>query len=225
MGFRVTTTVIVPALDHDLTTLGVVKDDWGIDGDSSNEFLRRTISRSSKAIENFCNRSFGWETVQDSFYIQRDDYPRFVTGGVEVLQLRRWPVVSLTSVVEQGVLLVEGTDFVTNYATGQLTRLLTDTASPRMWPATDIVAVYSAGYVLPSSVMSNLPPDIEDVASRLVYARYAERFRDPYIKAETVDGVGRVDYVTGGNATSVDGGNLTDDMRDILLNYRVPVIA
>jgi hypothetical protein len=54
----------------------------------------------------------------------------------------------------------------------------------------------------------------------MVYTRYAERQRDPLVKSEYIDGVGRTEYIL----PSSDG-NLSPDVLDILDNYRVPVIA
>ncbi|MTK13706.1 MAG: hypothetical protein F8N39_17055 [Clostridiaceae bacterium] len=63
--------------------------------------------------------------------------------------------------------------------------------------------------------------DIEDAVGRMVYARYAERRRDPFIAEESVVGVGTVRYLP----SSGTNGNLSPDVLDILDNYRVPVTA
>jgi len=76
-----------------------------------------------------------------------------------------------------------------------------------------------------SAYAPTLPLDIEDAVGRLVWARYAERRRNPFIKAETVDGVGSVQYIVGNPNGGSDGGNMPSDVADILNNYRQPVVA
>jgi hypothetical protein len=134
-------------------------------------------------------------------------------------------VVALTSLIESddtanSQTLVEGDDFSVNYATGQVLRL--DTFGRQMaWPALVYVATYSAGYVLPGDQGRTLPVDIEDAVSRMVWTRYAERQRDPFIAEVSTVGVETVKYLPGVG----DAGNLSADVADILDNYRVPVIA
>ena len=68
--------------------------------------------------------------------------------------------------------------------------------------------------------VDDLPDDIVDAVGRMVYTRYAERQRDPLIKSEQIDGVGRTDYLIPSS-----GGNLSPDVEDILRAYRVPVVV
>ena len=110
---------------------------------------------------------------------------------------------------------------------GQLVRL--DSFGEQMtWPATLYVVTYQTGYILPNQDVNAfpgadmLPDDIEDAVGRMVYARWAERKRDPFVKAETVDGVGRTEFIV---TNAADGGNMSPDVSDILSNYRVPVVG
>lgn len=219
----VITTVITPATSWALTQIDTVKDDWGIDDASDDLFIARAITRCSRAAANFCNRTFAIETVQDLISLRRDPWPRMIREKPELLQLTRWPIVTVTSVTVDGATLTEGTDFLTDQATGQLRRL-NSYGDAAAWTGETIVAVYSAGYNLPDQSpvagAKNLPDDIEDAVSRMVYTRYAERQRDPLVKSEFVDGVGRTEYIV----PSADG-NLDPGVEDLLDNYRVPVVA
>jgi len=97
------TKVIVPARceessseladPHDLTDLATVHDELSLPiTDTSNDaFLSRAITQASKVIANYCNRVFALEGVQDQIYLQQDPYPWQVPGGVNPLQLSRWP--------------------------------------------------------------------------------------------------------------------------------------
>ena len=231
----VTTTITVPATSRNLVDLATWKDDWGITGTQDDAFLLRAITRCSASAEQFCNRKFAAETLTETIYLDRDAYPYQEPGGVRALQLSRWPLASVSSVVQQdagtNTTLVQSPsddpDYVVLDPEGQLVRL--DSFGNQMtWPALVYTIDYQAGYILPGQDPNGfpgadlLPSDIEDAVGRMVYTRWSERRRDPLIKAETVDGVGRTEFIV---STNADGGNLSPDVSDILLNYRVPVIG
>ena len=226
MRKTVVTTVVSAALSRDLTQLATVKEDWGVQTTADDGFLSRAISRCSAAAEQFCNRVFAIETVQDRFTIGGDGWPNMVIRDLEALQLSRWPIVAVSSLTVDGTALTEGTDFIVDATNGRLLRIDADGRS-RPWDGALIIVIFSAGYVLPGQNQADfpetaktLPSDLEDAISRMIYTRYAERQRDPLIKSEYVDGVGRTEYLT----PSSDG-NLSPDVEDILDNYRVPVIG
>lgn len=214
MSLSIITTITTPADSYDLVTLEIVKDDLGISGNSEDAFLERAISRASAAISQFCNRVFVVETIKDEVFPDRDTYPFQVPGGMNVLQLSRWPVVALTSITEGDAVLVEGDDYRLDKARGQVFRLGLS-GMPMKWPAKAIVVEYSAGF-------ATIPGDLQDAASRLVKARRASRTRDPNMMSESIPGVRDVRYwVPNGN----DQGNIPPDIADAIDNYRVPVVA
>ena len=94
----VTTQVLVPAASYDLTTLPVIKDELAITDPNSDTAIARWITAVSLDIKAYCNRVFQLETVQDTFYPDRDPYPRVVTGGVKPLQLTRWPIANVPNI-------------------------------------------------------------------------------------------------------------------------------
>ena len=222
MPRHVLSTVVAAATLRSLTDIATVKDDWGISTSADDAFIARSIIRCSSSAENFCNRVFALETVQDQIALRRDPWPRMIEERPDLLQLSRWPIVAITSVTVDGTTLVEGTDFLTDAKPGQLRRL-NEYGNARDWSGETIVVIYSAGYVLPGATAvagaQNLPDDINDAVSRMVYTRYAERQRDPLVKSEYVDGVGRTEYLAPTGAS-----NLSPDVEDILDNYRVPVV-
>jgi hypothetical protein len=226
--FRPGTTIIttvISAATRDLVAFGDVIDDWGIDDDSMTNFIMRSIARCSRSAENFCNRIFALETIQDEIALLHDGWPHVARRQIFALQLSRWPVASVLSVDVDGVALVEGADFRIDADAGQLVRL-DASGNPKDWMGILTTVTYSAGYWLPDMTgtiptgAQALPDDIADAVSRMVYTRYAERQRDPLVKSEYIDGVGRTEYIL----PSSDG-NLSPDVLDILDNYRVPVIA
>src|ERR1700730_1886189 len=111
MGIKVITTVVAPATSYDLTTLDAVRDELSIKTNASNDVLKRYITSASLAASQYCNRKFQLETIKDEFWPDRETYQYQLPGGVDILQLSRWPVVSpITSVTENSIALVENTD-------------------------------------------------------------------------------------------------------------------
>lgn len=131
------------------------------------------------------------------------------------------PLVSVSSITENAILLVEGTDYEVDYENGYLWRL-DDFGYPKLWPAYKIVVDYVAGWVLPGNTGTPaLPADVEDACIRMVNARRYADGRDPLLKADEVSGLGRQEFwVSGGN-----DGNMAPDVTDILDNYRIQAIA
>lgn len=208
------TTVTTAASSYDLTTLAIVKDELNVTTNASNAKLRRYLTSASAAIAQFCNRVFQSETITDEFWGNRDRSPRLISGGVENLQLSRWPIVSVTSVTENAVVLVDGTDFRIDKVKGQLIRLDVN-GNPRVWPTNPIVVVYIGGYV-------TIPSDIVDATIRLVKQRWLSKDRDPLVRQRNIPGVLEESFWI---PTGTDSGNMPPDVVDILLNYRPPVVT
>lgn len=213
MGPQVISSIVTPAKTYDLTTVDVVKNELGITDNKSNAKLQRYVTSASAAAAKFCNRKFAVETIQDQFWAQRDKFPRIIGGGMDVLQFTRFPIVSLTSVVENSVTLVENTDFTRDAEKGQLIRLDSN-GYPRHWPIYPVVAIYVGGY-------ATIPTDIADAVVRMVRARWNAR-SDPYLKEENIPGVREAQWWI---PTGADAGNMPPDVEDILNNYRVPEFA
>src|SRR5579863_3357625 len=107
-------TATPPAGPYDLATLVDLRDELSIKSiDTSNDAtLSRYITQASTAICSYCGRVFAVEALQDAFYIQQDPYPYQMPGGVNPLQLSRWPLAA-TGVVNftgntHGSTLVDG---------------------------------------------------------------------------------------------------------------------
>lgn len=214
MSIRRYISVTDAAGSFDLTTVAAVKADLGITGADEDAYLGVLIGRCSDDIASFCNRVFPVETLRESFYPQREYFSYQVPGGVNELQLSRWPVVSVSSVVENGATLVEGTDYLVDAENGLLTRL-DGLAYPRAWPVWPVVVTYSAGFAA-------IPATVEGACARLVRARWFARARDPLIRSDQTEGIGRTDYWVSDNPAA---GNLPPEIADALDNFRVPVIG
>jgi hypothetical protein len=214
MNRTVITAVVTAATSFDLTTLAVVKDELDVLDNSKNTSLQRYISSASAAVMQYCNRTLVVETVSDEFLPIRDRSYVIMSEKIVPLQLTRWPVVSVTSVTENGSDLDEDVDYLVDPDTAQLTRLDTS-GEPCNWAAFIIKVVYSAGY-------NPIPLDVADAVVRMVTKRYAAKGRDSTLKQESIPGVLERQFWI---ATGAEAGNMTPDITDILDNYRVPTLA
>lgn len=217
--FSVITTVTTPAASRDLTTLSTVKAELNLTTvDAARDaVISRYITEASVAIENFCNRVFVVESIKDRFYPSREVPLQTITGGIDPIQLSRWPVTTLASVKEDGETLVEEEHFIIDKAKGQLIRLDAN-AYPTRWGAYPIVAEYAAGY-------ATVPADVSDAAIRTVSGRYFARGRDPMLRAEKVPDVWEAQYWVATGSNDKGGGNLPPGVQSLLDNYRAPVVG
>jgi hypothetical protein len=217
---NVITRVTAPAASTALTTLETVKSVLGISGTADDAYLTLAISQASAVISTYCNRVFALETVEEAIRPAMDTYPWNVPGGLSPVQLCRWPVTAISSVTEDGIMLIPGTDCEVDRAQGQVWRLDLN-GNLIAWRTVRIAAVYSGGYVLPPSASRTLPVDLELAAIDLVKAQYMARTRDPLLKGEAVPGVYSAQYDLSSNA----GSGLPDSIVGLIDNYRVPVAA
>lgn len=213
MGNYTITTVTLAADDFDLTTVDAIKEDLNISGSGDDDFIARAISKSSAAISQFCNRVFAKQTYQDMI--------RLPCTGLDTLELAKLPLVSVTSITEDGTALVSGTDFEVDLENGFIYRL-NSSGAPTCWSASKVIAVYVAGWVLPGDVNETLPSDVEDACIRMVKNARAKRTRETDLKIDDVAGISHREYWVPSGA---DSGNLPPDIEDILQNYRIKAFA
>lgn len=222
MGARTLITTLVTAASvpsggarYDLTDLATVKAELNVTSGGDDVFFKSLISRASAAAASYCNRVFPVETVTDEFWAQRDPGGFcLIPGKFDPLMLSRFPIVTVTSVTENAVTLVDGTDFRIDADKGQLVRI-DGSGYPRSWPSYPIVVTYSAGY-------ATIPFDVVDAVLRMVKNRFFMRQRDPSLRQQNVPGVLEQTFWI---ATGSEVGALTPDVADLLDGYRVPVIA
>lgn len=239
MGYNVISVVSTTASSYDLTTLEMVKSELNIDDadaetvDTSaaedarrarrDAWLKSAITQCSMAISNYCNRVFAVETLTDICLIEQDAYPYQVPGGVRALQLSRFPVCSVVSVVQAASatqtvsLSAAASDFLLDDSKGQLIRLAPFTGVPVPWEALTTTVIYSAGY-------ATVPADLEMACLRLVTQRYLEENLDPRLKRIDQPNTGSKEYWIG--TTPGQHGTLPPEIVSLLDGqYRVPVVA
>jgi hypothetical protein len=219
MTAQIITTVVTPATAAQkiFVDLATVKSYLNIKDGTEDAFLNLLRGWVSAEIIGYCNRVLAVEKITDEFWPPRDPFPQLLSTGIKPLQLTRFPIIAngVTSVIENGVTLVDGTDYRVDYANGQITRLNADSTYPRQWPAWALAVTYSAGF-------APMDPPIVDAALRMISARRSARGRDPYSRQRSVPGVLEEQFWI---PTGVDAGNMPPDVSDILDNYRLPVIA
>jgi hypothetical protein len=207
-------TVTTEATSADLVAWATVRDELGVTGSANIVVLRRYVSSASAAIVNYTNRAFVQESVLDEIWPQRDASPYLIPGGIEPVQLSRWAIVTLTTVIENDVTLVDGTDYRADLAKGQVHRL-DGNGYPCRWPAYALSFQFDGGY-------ATVPADIQDVTIRMVRNRWNAKDRDPSLMSENIPGVRDARWWI---ATGNEAGNMPPDVQDVLDNYRVPVVT
>lgn len=211
--------IVTPADDYDLVELDTLKILLNVTDTTNDAFLKLAVTQASGVASTYCNQPFVVEEIQSSYWPTRDGRPWVVRNGVAPLQLIRWPLTVVASVVETiaGVptTLVEGTDYLEDDAKGQLTRL-DSYGYPCSWRANPIVVNFSAGYeTIPASVVNA----VASIVKGMLYART----RDPMLRSENIEGVYEAQYFFGSGPGSSDG--LPSSITGLLDSYRVPVIG
>ncbi len=102
------------------------------------------------------------------------------------ITLARRPVVTVTSVTENDVTLVEDDDYRLDASSGLLERR-SDGFASKWFPCCDIVITYSAGW-------QTVPYDLRELACKLATMISAETGRDSSIGSESVPGVYEATY-------------------------------
>lgn len=214
----VLTTVVTPASTYNLIDLATLKTLLGVSGTASDAYLTALIPIVSTRIAQYCNRVLPAEAVIDQFWAQRDGFPIANRGAAPPVQLTRYPVQTLTSVVETvaglPTTLVQGTDFNLDPVKAQLTRL-DFSGYPVKWQPNLIAVTYTGG-------LSPIPPDIAFAAAAWIQAMRSAQGRDPALRSQTSPGVFEQTYF--GTGAGVAGG-MPRDVADCLDNYKSVLIG
>jgi hypothetical protein len=224
MGAQVISSVVEAAASYNLTDLPTVKTELGINpSDTKNDaYLTLKIAQVSQAISTYCNRVFVQETVQDIIYPDRDIEPFWSLGNFQPLQLSRFPVASVTSVIIQvdanpadNVTLVQGTDFILNGPLGQVIRLSSLSGFPRKWKSLPITVQFVSGY-------ATVPGDLVLATLSMVTAYFQQKGINPLTKrTNQPGGLGEIEYWVPNNPA----GAFPPSVTDLIDKYRVPVSA
>jgi hypothetical protein len=145
--------ITTPAVTQNLTTLATVKTELNIlatdTGDDA--WLAQEITQVSAIVSNYCNRRFMPEQLVETQQIQQDPYPYQTPGGVQPLQLSRWPLIKVNSVKQIYPIAVSNdltvdVNFSIDFDKGQLQRLNAWTGVAVIWESLPTKIDYYAGY-------------------------------------------------------------------------------
>ncbi|MGH6742560.1 MAG: phage head-tail connector protein, partial [Bradyrhizobium sp.] len=164
-------TVITAATKFTLIDTATARSALGFTDNSEDVALNAYIARASDVLARQCKRVFAKETVEETFRLDRCQ---------QEIVLARYPVSSITSIVENGTTLAT-TDYEADLDKGIITRLYGD--RPCHWSTWKIVIAYVAGYELPTET----PEALKQAAVQLVKAYHIGGDRDPLVSSETTD--------------------------------------
>jgi uncharacterized phiE125 gp8 family phage protein len=170
-------TIVNAADSPDLATLAVVKAALGITGTEEDLALRPLITNASVAIATACNRTLVAETVEQTFRS---------SGGRRGLMLARYPVASITSIMEGGLTLTAD-DYELDTDSGLVERLSGDRHS--CWSSGTITVTYVAGYDI-----DEVPADFVQAVVTLIAQYRSQAGRDPLLRAVDVVDIERLEY-------------------------------
>ena len=142
-----------------LTSLVRVKEFLNIDGSGDDDRLNTLIAAASAEIQGATNRKIIQATVTDE---RVDSY------GDSRINVREYPIISVSSLTENDSALVEDTGFemkAQDLAAGQIIRIAT--GAPTSWARGErvVTVTYSHGY-------ATVPADIQQAATELVAFDY-----------------------------------------------------
>jgi hypothetical protein len=190
--------VITPATTASLVTLNEAKGYLGISGISQDPWLEVQIEAASKAVEGFLRRPIRSEIVEETFF-----------NGRSTIVLERWPLISVTSVTEDGATLADGTDYKKEVRTGMLYRY--SGGERQDWTGTTTVVRYTAGY-------ATVPTPIKEAVYLAVKGLRESLARDVGVKSERLEGVASMSYF------AVDGSGLPPEVTERLKPYQQVVL-
>lgn len=159
--------VITPSPTQDLVSLDDMKQKlFIVSTDTTKDFLlQELISNTSETIAQLCNRVFGYEEVDETFYQLEDDHS-------QRLYLSRWPVAlaDLETVTQDGNDILTNADWVLEESTGTLYR------QSSLGPWYGVIDVnYSGGYQLPDGA----PGSLKFCVEALIREGYMSWIRSP----------------------------------------------
>lgn len=153
MSTNIVTTVLSAAATDNLADLALVKDELELQVSNTKHdtWLTNAIKRMSGMMASFVNRTLVPELLQDVIDVAPDGYPWHPGKGYPQVQLSRWPVIGIVSVIRtdasgKTIALTENVDFRVDAASGGLMRIDALNLRTIGWESGLTTVIYSAGY-------------------------------------------------------------------------------
>jgi len=216
--------VTVAATHKKLAALADLKAQLGIADSGSDTELGKVIARRSAAMAAYCRlaqdqvggRTFGQETLEVTFLATaRDRQPALLLPW-------RVPVVSVTSIVENGVAL-SSTDYRLQGGAAIVERIASDGETPIAWSSRKIVVTFVAGWLCFDNVSPTVPEEVQAACLEECKVAWFSRRRDPLLRSEDVPDVYSVGYAVPGAVGGMESeGGLLATTAELLTPYRNP---
>lgn len=205
--------VTTAAASLELLTIAERRAAVGLTDNSKDAELKTLEERVAARIAHVCNvatavttpPTLREETLTETFRLDG------LSRGPHELILARLPIVSVTSVVEDGTTLVAA-DYEILSAAGMLRRLSDDV--PGRWETAKIVVVYKAGW-------ATVPAGLKLAAERLMRNYWYDGSRDPAVREIEVPGVMRRSFWVGASSDP----DIPREIMDLLAPYLNPVFV
>lgn len=226
MSYARLLTVVTPASDKALIASTDARDELGATtAQLSDARLTRWIAEASAAIVAAVDRPLRAETVTETlrttsyvvdspgehFYERVGYSPAYgpITPGIS---LKRYPVTSVASLVEDTFTLVQDTDFEVDAVAGIMYRLAGTIRT--CWSGQLITVTYTGGW--PN--LSDVELDIQTAVQIVLRHRYHTQGRDPALRQISVPGVLEQQLQVGSMSTNPT--QLPDDAWALVQRYR-----
>jgi hypothetical protein len=222
-------TVTTPAQDTMLVSLATAKDELDLTTSDKDARITRWIVEASAAITGYVNRKLRLETVVETFradaYVSEAPgehfYPRETTYAgtgfsdqpIPGIPLKRYPIVSMASIVEDTVTLDPAADYEVDAENGIVYRLSGTTRIP--WTGQVEVFSYSGGY----ATTDDVEPDIQTACLLMLKHRMAAQGRDPLLQRLSIPGVIDQQFWVGQTTKTAQSG-LVPEAEDLVERFR-----
>lgn len=205
-----------------LTTLARVKLELDITGTAYDNILRIKIREATSDIEARI-RPIRHATIVEQYWPDAPVYPAAaITMRRPYIQVSRYPIRSITSVVIDGV--TQGSSLYRIDADHGQVHFLDSSGVVANWTIGTLgVITYVGGYMFPEDTGEDLPPVLEAAAVEMITMFWRSRGRDPLLKAEENPGVARFEYWVGAIGSA---GDLPPSIQGKLADFlKEPVVA
>lgn len=219
--------VVTPATDYALVDIAAVKDEFDITDASTDTRLARWILEAGAAIQGplgiarvlradtlssqtFRGMAYQPDAPGEHFYPSNGG-PLQAPSHVPGLRLRRYPIVSVSSIVEDGTTLDPAADYEIDGEAGLIYRL--SGTSRVQWYAQLVVVLYVGGYVN----LTDVPADIRTACLLMLNHRRSSQARDPMLKQISIPGVIERQFWVGSTG---DNAALPPEVNALISGYR-----
>lgn len=213
-------TVITPPVTGNLVSIDDLRDEINPIDTSLDRYYGNVIARASRAIANYCHRIFGRAQYSEVFRLDRQEGWIDPEQRSPALQLSRFPVLSITSIIDRDGNTVDPTTYYLDPESGIVTVNVASDPSGNifyyglpLW-GYPVTVVYLAGYdlTLPGDGSApayiGAPPDLATATLALCVAAATTTGTDSSVQLEVTENVGRTAYFdrgsSGGTAMGID---------------------